>query len=246
MDAIVIGAGIIGSSIAWRPGAAPDCVSTLIDAGKVGGEASWAGAGMLAPGGEVTERTAWSDFALESLRLYPEFIAALEGESGLQIDYRRSGAFEIAANDEEWTKLLDRAEKQRALGIPSAPADRDRALFYPEDAVVDPRDVTRALLAACGARKVTVLENRAVTGIHAGPGEVGVETAAGRLTAATAVLAAGAWSGAIPITGVPLRLPGSFPVRGHLLGYQLEPGSLPAILRHGNTYILQRSKTASR
>jgi glycine oxidase len=30
-------------------------------------------------------------------------------------------------------------------------------------------------------------------------------------------------------------------VRGHLLGYQLEPGSLSAILRQGHTYILQRT-----
>src|SRR5579862_2742172 len=124
MDAIVIGAGIIGSSIAWRL-AQRGLRVTLIDAGKVGGEASWAGAGMLAPGGEVVERTAWSDFALDSLHLYPEFIAELEAESGHAIDYQRNGAIEIAATDEEWVALLDRAEKQRALGIPSAPADRE-------------------------------------------------------------------------------------------------------------------------
>jgi glycine oxidase len=239
VDAIVVGAGIIGSSIAWRL-AQRGLRVTLLDAGKVGGEASWAGAGMLAPGGEVTERTAWSDFSLESLHLYPEFVRELEAESGCPIDYQRNGALEIAATDEEWAALLDRADKQRALGILSAPANRERALYYPEDAAVDPRDVTRALLEACRAREVSVQEGVAVTGIHAGLGEVAVETADGRLTAVLAVLAAGAWSGSIPFTGGQ-RLPGSFPVRGHLLGYQLEPGSLRSILRHGHTYILQRT-----
>ena len=70
-----------------------------------------------------------------------------------------------------------------------------------------------------------------------------VETQTGRLTAALAVLAAGAWSGSIPFTidGTPQRLPGSFPVRGHLIGYRLPPGACRTILRQGHTYILQRS-----
>jgi glycine oxidase len=242
MDVIVIGAGIIGSSIAWRL-AQRGARVILFDAGRVGGEASWAGAGMLAPGGEVTERTQWSDFALHSLRLYPGFVAGLREESGCPVDYQRHGAIEIAESDAEWEALLDRARRQKELGIPSVPADRENALFYPEDALVDPRHVTHALLAACRAKQVNVHEGLPVTGIHAGPGSIAVETQAGRFTAANAVLAAGAWSGAIPCTmgGTPQRLPGSFPVRGHLIGYHLEPGSCRTILRSGHTYILQRS-----
>jgi glycine oxidase len=240
-DTIVIGAGIIGLSIAWRLSQRGLRV-TLIDAGKAGAEASWAGAGMLAPGGEVTERTEWSDFALHSLRLYPEFIAELERESGCAIDYQRTGATEIATTEADWIVLQERAANQRELGISSVPVDQAHALFYPEDASVDPRDVTRALLAACRRRQVCVYENLPVTGIHAAPLSVDVETPTGRLTATTAVLSAGAWSGQIPFThsGAPGRLPGSFPVRGHLIGYRLEPGSCPTILRQGHTYILQR------
>jgi glycine oxidase len=241
MDVIVIGAGIIGSSIAWRL-AQRGLRVTLLDAGKAGGEASWAGAGMLAPGGEVTERTVWSDFTLHSHRLYPEFVAQLREESGCPIDYQRDGATEIA-DAADWADLLERAEKQKKLGIPSVPAGRENALFYPEDAAVDPRDVTRALLAACRAKQVTVHEGLPAMGIHTGPGSIAVDTETGRLTAARAVLAAGAWSGSIPFTmdGTPHRLPGSFPVRGHLVGYHLTPGACAGILRHGHTYILQRS-----
>src|SRR5579859_7440894 len=197
MDTIVIGAGIIGLSIAWRL-AQRGLRVTLFDAGTAGGEASWAGAGMLAPGGEVTERTEWSDFALHSLRLYPEFIAELEQESRCSIDYQRTGAIELATTEADWIALQERAAQQRALGIHSVPADRPNALFYPEDASVDPRDVTRALLAACRFRQVCVNENLPVTGIHAEPGSVAVETPTGRQRAAAAVLAAGAWSGSIP------------------------------------------------
>jgi glycine oxidase len=242
MDVIVIGAGIIGSSIAWRA-AQRGLRVMLLDAGKVGAEASWAGAGMLAPGGEVTERTHWSDFALHSLRLYPEFVAGLREESGCPIDYQRNGAVEIATGETDWAALLERAERQKELGIPSLPAESERALFYPEDAAVDPRDVTQALLVACRAKQVTVHEGLAVTAIHAGADSIAVETQDGRFTAARAVLAAGAWSGGIQCTigQTPRRLPGSFPVRGHLIGYRLPPGSCRTILRSGHTYILQRS-----
>jgi glycine oxidase len=242
MDAVVIGAGIIGSSIAWRL-AQKGLSVTLLDAGKAGGEASWAGAGMLAPGGEVTDRTEWSDFAVHSLHLYPQFIAELVRESGCPIDYRQNGAIEIAASEADWPALTERAAKQRALGIPSVLAQRPHALFYPEDAVVDPRDVMRALLAACRLRGVQVAEDLAVTAIRAAPASIALETPAGAITAGSAVLAAGAWSGSVPFSagGVACKLPGSFPVKGHLLGYHLEPGSCRTILRQGHTYILQRS-----
>jgi glycine oxidase len=89
-----------------------------------------------------------------------------------------------------------------------------------------------------------VYESLPVTAIHAERGSVAVETPAGRLAATTAVLAAGAWSGSIPfngpLTGAPRSLPGSFPVRGHLIGYRLAAGTCPTILRSGHTYILQR------
>jgi glycine oxidase len=58
------------------------------------------------------------------------------------------------------------------------------------------------------------------------------------LSAAAAVLAAGAWSSQIQVEGLPLRR--AFPVRGHLLGFRLEP-SLGPIVRHGHTYLLQRA-----
>src|SRR5215475_11023567 len=109
MDVIVIGAGIIGSSIAWRL-AQKGLKVALLDAGKAGAEASWAGAGMLAPGGEVDERTEWSDFALQSARLYADFVAELVNETGCPIDYQRCGALEIAATENDWPELQERAE----------------------------------------------------------------------------------------------------------------------------------------
>jgi glycine oxidase len=255
-EIIVIGAGIIGASLSWRLAQAGRRVE-LVDAGGFGSEASWAGAGMLAPGGEVEHRSAWTAFALESLGMYRSFVQELQDESGVAIDYQELGAVEIARTADEWRVLEARTAAQRDLGIPSEtlPAAQLRqlvpllagetagALYYPRDALVDPRDVLRALRAACGKHGVGIQEHRAVTAIHAGANRIDLETGLGPMTAAAAVLAAGAWSGGIPllVNGERQPIPASFPVRGHLLGYRLEAGSLGPILRHEHTYLLQRA-----
>jgi glycine oxidase len=242
-DVIIIGAGIIGASIAWRLAQAGASV-TLLDAGVLGGEASWAGAGMLAPGGEIAERTAWAQFALDSLAQYSRFVEELSAYA--PIDHRACGSLEIARTAAEWADLQRRRAAQAALGIVARPADPPPgaagALYYPDDALVDPRDVTRALRCACAAHQVQICEQRRVLEIRL-TDRVEVETDAGPLSAAAGVLAAGAWSGEIPVTcrGERVPIPASFPVRGHLLGYRMAAGSLGPILRHGHTYVMQRS-----
>jgi glycine oxidase len=212
---------------------------------------------MLAPGGEVETRDAWSDLALESLRLYPDFVAELESASGIVIDYRRSGAVDVAFDEAEWQSLMRRAEAQLPLGIPSiclSAADVrariplfDReiagALFYPEDAIVDPRDVMRALRIACCVQRVEIREGFRVERIDSRGDAVEVDGEHQTLHASVAVLAAGAWSSEIQVSGngAPESRPQSFPVKGHLIGYQLEADSLGPILRSGHTYLLQRS-----
>jgi glycine oxidase len=251
-DAIIAGAGIIGSSIAWRL-AQKGLRILLLDAGEFGREASFAGAGMLAPGGEMEQPSLSSDLAAESLRLYPSFVAELEEETGLFIDFQRLGAVELAVSYKEWAELQARARAQAALGIPScaltpedlgkhAPVARQDvagALFYPQDGLVDPRDVMAALHRACLARAVEIREGVRVTALRPQAGAVRVESSAGHFETPVAVLACGAWSSAITIET--LQLPKAFPVRGHLVGYQLEPHSLGPLLRNGHTYVLQRS-----
>src|SRR5579862_593538 len=115
-DVVVIGAGIIVASIAWRLAQAGLRV-TVLDAGTVGGEASWVGAGMLAPGGEIDHPSAAAEFAMQSLALYRGFVEELHAESGADIDFRESGALDVAFTAEEWAKLQARAHTQRRIGI---------------------------------------------------------------------------------------------------------------------------------
>ncbi len=231
---IVVGAGIIGLSCAWRLAQRGHAVR-VFEAGEAAREASWAGAGMLAPGGEIEAESPLAEFSLSSLRAWPAFVDELERESGVSIDFRRSGAVEVAYDDAEAAVLHSKAERQAGIGIRSEPTTHlgQAARFYPDDALVDPRTVTAALLEACRRRGVVLAEHEAVLAVS--PDGKSVETAEGRYEDAGVLIAAGAWS-----SGLLRGAPRTMPVRGHLISWVRKPGELGPILRHGHTYLLQR------
>jgi glycine oxidase len=217
----IAGAGIIGLSIAWRLAQAGFQVRVR-DAGKAARQSSWAGAGMLTPAGEFRSQSRWTQLAIESLAQYGEFVEELQSATGLAIDYRVCGTLELALDDEE-KAALDRprpegieVEEVTVAGAryfaPIATSGIRAARWFPNEAVVDPRTVCDALLAACGTLGVEIREHDPVTEPE-GP----------------TVIATGAWA------------PGAFPVKGHLLGYWRKKESLPPIVRHGHYYAFQRS-----
>jgi glycine/D-amino acid oxidase-like deaminating enzyme len=157
------------------------------------------------------------------------------------IDFLRCGAFEAARTEADWQELLARRATQQELGI--RVETTVGGFFYPDDTLVDPRDVTRALACACRKRGVRICEQTRVQDVRLAGKRAEVETGGGVLSGSAAVLAAGAWSGSIPVHGEdgPVAIPATFPVRGHLLGFALEPGAVGPILRHGHTYVMQRS-----
>ena len=224
---MIVGAGLIGSSIAWRLAKAGAQVE-LFDAGRFGGEASFAGAGMLSPGGEFDRPSLWLDLGLESLRLYPAFVEELRSDTGVPIDFSVCGCLQIIKTETELEQARTRAEFQSRVGIRvEASAGH---LLYPDDASIDPTDLLRALRCACEKHKVRIAEDRAVAEIEASDYDA-------------IVIAAGAWSGKIDVRyrSHRLTLPDTIPVKGHLLGFQLEPGTVGPIRRYGHSYVLQRS-----
>lgn len=233
---LIVGGGIIGLACGWRLAQKGHRV-TVFDSREAGREASWAGAGMLAPGGEMDEASALTRMALDSLEQYPGFVAELEEASGLPVDYQRRGAIEIALTGAEAEALERRAALQSALGIESEPIvykGSVGARFYKNDQVVAPRDLIKALRVACVRAGASIREYEPVTQIM--PDGSGVATALGNYSGERVLIAAGAWS-----SGLRPGLPVTIPVRGHLISY--EPGRrfLDTILRHQRTYLLQRS-----
>jgi len=232
-DVIIAGGGVIGASIAWRL-ARNNLRVLLCDAHAIGSEASSAAAGMLAPEGEFHQPSPMLDLALGSLAAYPEFVRSIEADSGLPIEFRQTSALEIVLTGSAPLS----PDQLRALA-PLARPDAIGAIHHTNEAIIDPAALMRSLRAACLARGVCIKEQSPVTSITVTASDVQVAEHNARF----AVLAAGAWSSSISVTidGQPYPLPRSFPIKGHLLGYRLPPGSLPCTVRHDHTYVLQRA-----
>ncbi len=249
-DVIIAGGGIIGASIAWRLAREQRRV-LLIDAAKIGSEASSAAAGMLAPGGEFGQISPMLDFAISSLAKYDDYAAAIQADGGLPVEFRHTSAVQVAITGTELESLSRRAASQRAGGVASTVLTRDElralvpllredaigAIHYTNEAVVDPAGLATALRAACLARGVIIQEDTRVTSIAAGDNGACVCLADQAIDASSAVLSAGAWSSGIAVTidHQPHALPRCFPMKGHLLGYRLPAGSLAATVRHEHT-----------
>ena len=219
----IIGGGIIGGSIAWRLAQAGLDVE-IFDAGVFGGRTSSAGAGMLSPGGEFDQPSVWLDLGIAGMRMYPAFVDELRAESGVAIDFQICGCAHYCDPESAGRRFTF----QSGAGIRvERTAD---GLFYPEDGLVDPTDVLRALRAVCEARGIKIHENRAMETVESNGYRA-------------VVIAAGAWSGALNVLheGAPLQLPATRPIKGHLIGFDLPPGQLGTMRRRGHTYSLQRA-----
>ena len=222
VDVAVVGAGLIGLSIAWRLAQTGRSVA-VVERGSVGSGASLAATGMLAP---AAEHEPGSDLllplALESLRRWPVFRDALQAASGREIDYRADGTLVIAIGRDEVERLRFRHDLQRRSGVAaewlSGPEVRARepllrpnvtaGILCPLDAQVDPRLVMDALLGACEAAGVVISEGVAVEGLERRGGRVTGLHAAGRTLAAdTVILSAGAWSGEASLLPGDLAVP---------------------------------------
>ena len=131
MQVLIVGGGLIGSSIAWRL-AQRGAQVTIADAGNLGGEASPAGAGMLSPRSE-----SGSELGLESLELYPAFVEQLQAETGVDVDFRMFHAEE---------GIVDPAAMLRALRC--ACESRKVRIIREYFTTVEPRDHAAVVIAA--------------------------------------------------------------------------------------------------
>lgn len=210
-DAVIIGGGVIGCSIAWRLGQAGLRV-VVVERGSIGKEASWAAGGILSPLAEADSPDEFFQLCAASRALYPDFASELRGASGLDIEYRTDGTIYLALTKEDEEELEVRWRWQHEIGLnvkrlnaacvhklePSV-SDRLRwALKFPDDHQIDNRRLIKALEIACRRAGVAFLTHTEVISLSLEGQHVrGVFTPHNELKAKTVIVAAGAWSSLI-------------------------------------------------
>jgi glycine oxidase len=227
-DIIVVGAGIVGCAVAYelaRRGASVQ----IVDERPAGMGATQASAGVLAPFIEAREES-FLNLTIRGLELFDEFIPRVAAESGIAVEYKRTGTIDVAVSDPEMRSLEAAASVLARRGVkatlldaagvraeePQIGGDAVGGLLIDAHGFVAAGDLTRALVAAARAHGAQLLEQSRVERIAAQAGEVVVETSRGSLRGHAVVFAPGSWAGRIAIEGVASPVPVR-PVRGQLL-----------------------------
>jgi len=248
-DVIVVGAGVIGASIAYHLSQA-DVAVTLVDrAGPAfAPSASWASAGGLrTQGRHAAERPLSMRAAIRWRELQCELGADLEVVFG--------GHLHVAEDEREAEAVRSRVADEAADGVEIellhfpdirrvAPGITERALlgaYTPADGQAHP-GLTAAAFAHAAARHGAVLRFGAACDLSIGANGVeGVRLADGeRIKGELTVIAAGAWSVAL-LDGIGLRLPLRWRGLQALLSEVAAPALAPTVTAVGRNLSLKQS-----
>lgn len=199
---VVVGGGVIGTSIAWHLACANAGEVTLLERDKLGSGTTWHSAGNITwkPSRDRDEQILYAFEALEAAR----------NQSGQETGWLRTGRMFMAANDA--TRLsfeamneaarerkiaarwIDRAEA-KALNPHIDPAAVEAIWLNPLSGRVNPADLTAAYAIAARRSGARILENCTVSSLRRqGDRVVGVDTESGPIEADVVIMAAGLWS----------------------------------------------------
>jgi len=251
-DVVIVGGGIIGGSIAFEL-ARRNLRVAVLDRQELMHEASWAAAGMLSPAPDNPAAIPLVPLGRASLALYPNFVAAVEEASEMRTGYRTGGALEVLCHGDEERELSTLVALHHGLGLaceplrleearemePALGRDARAAAFLPDEASVNTRLLTAAVLAAAETAGTTLCPGMEVTSLaKAGDRCIGVRTAEDEtISAQHVVLAAGCWTSRISEAApyAPTR-----PVRGQMVALRHAGKPIRRVLRSERGYIVPR------
>ncbi len=255
MKVAIIGGGVIGAAVAWRLAARSSSVRVeLFEQGRIGREASWAAAGMLAPQAEAHEPGPMFELCLQAKQCFDGLVERLIAESGVDPEYDREGIIYVALSEEERVKLEARARWQsqagaaveelttrQALGlVPQLSEQVLYALYLPTNHRLENRKLVQAYAGAAAKAGVLLHEGARVARVITGAAAVSaLELVDGSSYPCDVVVnAAGAWAGGLG--GIEADGVRTEPVRGQIVCFGAQPGTLPMAVFSEHGYAVPR------
>jgi glycine cleavage system aminomethyltransferase T/glycine/D-amino acid oxidase-like deaminating enzyme len=201
--AVIIGGGVIGTSVAYHLAGLGCRDVLLLEQGQLSCGTTWHAAGLV---GQLRASESGTRLVQYSTELY----SRLASETGLETGFTRCGGVIVARTADRMVQLRRTAATAEAFGLACEIITPRRAaelfplmdvtglagaIWLPDDGKANPTDLTYAL--AKGARNlgVTIRERTRVTGVLTSDGTVtGVRTPDGDIEAEIVVNCAGQWA----------------------------------------------------
>jgi glycine/D-amino acid oxidase-like deaminating enzyme len=229
-DAVIIGAGAFGTSVAFHL-ASRGLDVALVDRRDPVSQTSPRAAGI---GMQIHVTEASSRLGIESIAMVERFTA----DVGEPLPYVRAGSVKVARGEDHARQVAAEVEFAASIGVEAEMIDPERASelapfldassaaaisFVPGDVQFEPGDLPRAYLKAAARLGVEVLARCEVTGIAVESSHAtAVETTAGTFETANIVATAGGWTprivsmvgGFVPIVAMRHQLFVTEPIAG--------------------------------
>jgi glycine oxidase len=243
VDAVVVGAGVIGMATALEL-AQRGAKVRIFDRGRPGGESSWAGAGIIYPASPKHAANPFERLRGVSHAAWPSFAEKLNADvgfircGGIILEPTKGDLERIAAEHRSAgavVELCDASVIERNLQV-----EDQVACYLPEVCQVRNPWLVRALAAKLESLDVEISHGTAVRRILDRGGQVvGIETESGRRIASERVLlSAGAWTSTL-VPNISMEI---VPIRGQILLFKPRKKLLTAIVDAGKHYFVPRAE----
>ena len=251
-DVAIAGGGLIGGTIAFELARAGLHVA-VFDRQQPGEGSSWAAAGILSPAPENAGMISTVPLGRASLQLYPEFVASVEESSGQSAGYRARGTLEALFSTDAQEKLSTIIALHHGLGLKAEPVsaedaremeaalspDLEAAVFRPDEACVDNRALTKAVLIAAERSGVKLFSGSNVQSIAKNGGRcAGLIVDGKKIESRWTVIAAGCFSA--EIEGAAQYAPGR-PAKGQMIALRGKDFSIARVLWSDHVYLVPRN-----
>ena len=206
---VIIGGGIVGTSVAYHLGKLGWSDTVLLERKKLTSGTTFHAAGLV---GQLRTSANITQLLGHSVALYK----SLEAETGLQTGWKMNGGLRLACNEERWTEVKRQATTAHSFGLEMhllTPKEAQElwplmtiddlvgAAFLPTDGQANPSDITQSLAKGARMAGVKIFEDTPVTRIIVEDGRIrGVETPFGTVECEKVVCCAGQWTRTLAAT----------------------------------------------